>query len=164
MREAGVRSPNASHQTRKTWEVCASHLGIYDLGKSTSLFGVSIMVWVIHFCSPVTELAPKTVGHRSFGPNKTGPDYLVTHYTCMHHRIQHGDMTMGGWKTTLSLMHPPPSHLFFFFFFSNVSLWSKGWQSGLFKTGTDLVHDNMITWSIRGSMRFQAYRYVDFIW
>ena len=30
-------------------------------------------------------------------------------YTCMHHRIQLavGDMTMGGWKPTISLIHPP---------------------------------------------------------
>ncbi len=32
-------------------------------------------------------------------------------YTCIHHRIQLavGDMTMSGWKPTISPIHPPPS-------------------------------------------------------
>ncbi len=35
-------------------------------------------------------------------------------YTCIHHRIQLavGDMTMSGWKPTISLIHPPPITFF----------------------------------------------------
>ncbi len=33
-------------------------------------------------------------------------------YTCTHHRMQLavGDMTMSGWKPTISLIPPPPDH------------------------------------------------------
>ncbi len=33
-------------------------------------------------------------------------------YTCIHHRVQHavGDMTMSGWKPTISLRYPPPMY------------------------------------------------------
>ncbi len=37
-------------------------------------------------------------------------------YTCIHQRIQLavGDMTMSGWKPTISLINPPPPHALFF--------------------------------------------------
>ncbi len=51
----------------------------------------------------------KTIGRRSFGPNKTGPHNLHA-YTCIHHRIQLavGDMTISGSKPIISLIHPTP--------------------------------------------------------
>ena len=85
----------------------------------------------IHFCSPVAEL------NRSLGTQKlSGVDKIVrpkqdrstlnhhTH-TCIHHRIQLavGDMTMGGWKPTISLIqHPPPQQFISSFEMSTYSI------------------------------------------
>ncbi len=44
VREAGVRSPTASHQRRRKWEweVCTSQLGINELGIRLGGLGVGI--------------------------------------------------------------------------------------------------------------------------
>ncbi len=79
-------------------------------------------IWVILFCSPVSDLRrnwvsdlslKKTVGQRSFIPNKTCSDEFTFTSACLyiHHRIHRaaGDMILWGWKTTLAPdSNPPP--------------------------------------------------------
>ncbi len=59
VQEAGVQSPTVIHHRRKSREVCASQLAAWHqrVREPTGLLGVSIMVWVIHFCWPVAHLS-----------------------------------------------------------------------------------------------------------
>ncbi len=78
------------------------------------------MVWVIHFCSPVVELNQGLGTQKLPGEDRsaqTRPVRINSHaYTSIQHRIQLAvsDMTMSGWKPTISLIHPSHrwSHLF----------------------------------------------------
>ena len=56
----------------------------------------------------ISGLAPK---HCSFGPKQDRSTLNHHAYTCIHHWIQRavGDMTMSGWKPTISLIHTPSS-------------------------------------------------------
>ncbi len=69
------------------------------------------MVWVIHFCSPVAELNRWLGIQKLSGVGRlaqTRQVHINSHaYACIHHRIQLavGDMTMSGWKLTISLIH-----------------------------------------------------------
>ncbi len=47
VREAGVRSPTASHQRRKKWEVCASQLGASHMEKSNAVSTMN-RSWTAH--------------------------------------------------------------------------------------------------------------------
>ncbi len=72
------------------------------------------MVWVIPFCSPVAELNRWLGTWKLSGVDRSAQTkqvHINSHaYTCIHHPIQLavGDMTMSGWKPTISLIHTPP--------------------------------------------------------
>ncbi len=71
------------------------------------------MVWVIPFCSPVAELNRWLDTQKLSGIDRSAQTSQVninSHTdTCINHRIELavGDMTMSGWKPTISLIHPP---------------------------------------------------------
>ncbi len=95
VREAGVRSPTASHQRRKKWEVCA-------VRQPTGRLGVSINGMSDSFLLTCVELNRWLGTQKLSGVDRstqTRQVHINSHaYSCIHHRIQLaiGDMTMSG--------------------------------------------------------------------
>ncbi len=90
------------------WRLAFNELG-NRLGGSESVS----MVWVILFCSHVAELNLWLDTQNLLGVDRSAQTrqvHINSHaFTCVHHRIELavGDMTMSGWKPTISLIHPP---------------------------------------------------------
>ncbi len=125
--------PHRNHETCRTWCPLLGSIDSYVQGHFQHIILHLCLIWTsaswecLHLtlamhCS--LGAWSKSVQYRIvtlYWVCRSFPRYTVA-YTCIHHRIQLavGDMTMSGWKPTISLIHlTSPSHS------TQVELWSR---------------------------------------
>ncbi len=115
--EAGVRSPTSAHQRRKNWKVCTSQLGAWHqwVRQPTGRLGVSIMVWMIHFCSSVAELSRWLGTPKLSGVDRSAQTRQVQIYSPQLHPVTPACTTESNlqsmiwpWVVKFQFNPPPP--------------------------------------------------------